>query len=68
MPTMPIAEVDFERDDPNEFTVVERPLLTQLLAMGWEYLPGDLEYPAKTFRTSFRETVLEPSDHKTRIR
>jgi type I restriction enzyme R subunit len=60
MSTMPIAEVDFERDDPNEFTVVEQPLLTQLVGLGWDYVAGDLEYPAKTFRTSFRETVLEP--------
>src|SRR5438552_3691698 len=59
MPTTPIPEVDLERDDPNEFTVVERPLLLQLAAMGWDFVQGDLEYPAKTFRSSFRETVLE---------
>jgi hypothetical protein len=28
--------------------------------MGRDYVQGDLEYPAKTSRTSFRETVLEP--------
>lgn len=55
-----IPELDPGRDDPNEYTVVERPLLKQLVAMGWDYVPGDLDYPAKTFRTSFRETILEP--------
>ena len=58
--TTPIPEVDRERDDPNEFTEVERPLLIQLVAMGWDFVRGDLDYPAKTFRSSFRETVLEP--------
>ncbi len=60
MPTPVIPEADRERDDPNEFTEVERPLIAQLVAMGWDFVQGDLEYPAKTFRTSFRETVLEP--------
>jgi len=60
MATAPIPEADPEREDPNEFTQVERPLLKQLVAMGWEFVPGDLDYPAKTFRASFRETVLEP--------
>jgi type I restriction enzyme R subunit len=54
----PLPEVVCERDNPNEFTVVECPLLAQLVAMGWDYVAGDLDYPAKTFRTSFRETVL----------
>lgn len=58
--TTPILEVDLERDDPNEFTEVERPLLVQLVGMGWDFVQGDLEYPAKTFRASFRETVLDP--------
>ncbi len=60
MATAPIPEADPERDDPNEFTRVERPLLKELVAMDWNFVPGDLEYPAKTFRPSFRETVLEP--------
>jgi type I restriction enzyme R subunit len=60
MPTTPIPEVDYERDDPCEFTEVERPLLLQLTGMGWDFVRGDLEYPAKTFRTSFRETILLP--------
>lgn len=60
MATSPIPELDREREDPNEFTQVERPLLKQLVAMEWDFVQGDVEYPAKTFRTSFRETVLEP--------
>ena len=58
MPTCPIPEADPQRDDPNEFTLVERPLLAQLVAMGWEFIQGDLDYPAKTGRASFKETVL----------
>jgi len=57
--TRPIPESDRERDDPNEFTEVERPLLVQLVATGWDFVRGDLDYPARTFRGSFRETVLE---------
>jgi len=37
------TEVDRERDDPNEFTEVERPLLIQLVAMGWDFVQGDLD-------------------------
>ena len=33
MPTTPIPEQDNERENPNEFTQVERPLLKQLVAM-----------------------------------
>src|ERR1039457_4080356 len=58
MPTSSIPHVDYERDNPNEFTEVERPLLVQLVEMGWDYIKGDLDYPAKTGRTSFSETVL----------
>ena len=43
-----------------DFGQVERPLLKQLVAMEWDFVQSDLEYPAKTFRTSFRETVFEP--------
>ncbi|HEY0073082.1 MAG TPA: type I restriction endonuclease, partial [Abditibacteriaceae bacterium] len=45
-------------DNPNEYTVSEAPLLQQLVAMGWEYVEGDLQYPAKTGRSSFSETIL----------
>ena len=58
--TTPNPEADRERDDPNEFTEVERPLLVQLVAMGWDFVQGDFDYPARTFRKSFRETILEP--------
>ena len=58
MPTSIIPEVDYDRENPNEYTEVERPLLAQLVAIGWDFIQGDLEYPAKTCRTSFSETVL----------
>lgn len=48
-------------ETPNEWTTVERPLLQQLVAMGWEYLEGNLDYPQKTFRNNFREVLLQ--DH-----
>ena len=54
----PIPEEDLEREYPNEWTLVERPLLRQLAAMGWDFLAGDLDYPQKTGRVSFRETIL----------
>lgn len=47
------------REAPNEWTTVERPLLVQLAAMGWEYLQGDLDYPQKTHRENFREVLLQ---------
>jgi hypothetical protein len=58
MATSAIPETDRERDNPNEFTEVERPLLVQLVAMGWDFIQSDLDYPGKTGRTSFGETVL----------
>ena len=58
MATSAIPETDRERDNPNGFTEVERPLLVQLMAMGWDFIQGDLDYPGKTGRTSFGETVL----------
>jgi type I restriction enzyme R subunit len=53
-----IPEVDPTCDDPTEFTVSEQPMLKQLGAMGWAFVKGDLDYPAKTFRSSFSETLL----------
>lgn len=58
MPTRPIPDSDPSRDDPNEFSLVEAPMLRQLVAMGWDYIEGGLEYPQKTGRTSFAETIL----------
>jgi hypothetical protein len=50
MATSAIPETDRERDNPNGFTEVERPLLVQLMAMGWDFIQGDLDYPGKTGR------------------
>ena len=38
-----MPNVDYERDNPNEFTEVERPLLVQLVGMGWDYIEGDID-------------------------
>lgn len=51
---------DNEREYPNEYTEVERPLLMQLEAMGWQYVQGDIDYPEKTFRERFRDVLLSP--------
>ncbi len=56
--TIPLPDPDPQRETPNEWTTVERPLLQQLAAMGWEYLQGDLDYPQKTFRENFRDVLL----------
>src|SRR5262245_21690163 len=58
MTTSAIPEVDYNRENPSEYTEVERRLLVQLVAMGWDFIEGDLDYPSKTGRNSFRETVL----------
>lgn len=47
-----------DRDFPNEYTEVERPLLEQLCIMGWEFQEGNLDYPQHTFREHFREVML----------
>lgn len=49
---------DNEREYPNEYTEVERPMLVQLTAMGWQYVQGDIDYPEKTFREHFRDVLL----------
>jgi hypothetical protein len=53
-----IPVTDNEREYPNEYTEVERPLLVQLAAMGWQCIRGDLDYPQKTFRERFRDVIL----------
>ncbi len=53
-----IPLTDNEREYPNEYTEVERPLLVQLAAMGWQCIRGDLDYPQKTFRERFRDVIL----------
>jgi type I restriction enzyme R subunit len=45
--------MDWELDN------VERPLVEQLTALGWGFVAGDLDRPAKTGRTSFAEVVQE---------
>ena len=42
-----------------ELDEVERPFVEQLTAMGWRYVAGDLDQPAKTGRASFAEVVQE---------
>ena len=58
MASIPLT--DPERQDPCEYTEVEYPMLKQLASMGWQYLQGDLDYPEKTGREHFRETLLKP--------
>lgn len=41
-----------------EYTLVEKPFIEQLQAMGWQYLPGDVGIPYLTERQSFREVLL----------
>ena len=55
---IPLPDPDPQRETPNEWTTVERPLLQQLAALGWEYLQGDLDYPQKTFRKNFHDVLL----------
>jgi len=42
-----------------ELDEVERPFVEQLTAMGWRYVAGNLDQPAKTGRASFAEVVQE---------
>jgi len=56
---IPELDADPERENPNEWTTVERPLLQQLAAMGWDYLQGDIDYPQKTKRDNFRDVLLQ---------
>jgi type I restriction enzyme, R subunit len=55
---IPELDTDPTRELPCEWTTVERPLLLQLAAMGWNYLQGDLDYPQKTYRERFRDVIL----------
>lgn len=64
---IPELDPDPGRETLNEWTTVERPLLQHLVAMGWEYLQGDLDYPQKTFRENFRDVLL-PEKLRTAIR
>ncbi len=42
-----------------ELETVEKPLVEQLLTMGWRYVEGDLDAPAATSRASFSEVIQE---------
>ena len=42
-----------------ELETVEKPFVEQLLTMGWRYVEGDLDAPARTGRTSFTEVIQE---------
>lgn len=55
-----ITEVMPPTSNPTEWSEVERPLLKQLIAMDWQYLEGDCDYPQKTFRDNFRQVLLLP--------
>ena len=41
-----------------EYELVEKPFIDQLVGMGWTHIVGDIEDPAKTSRTSFRDVLL----------
>ncbi len=42
-----------------ELEAVEKPFVEQLLTMGWRYVEGDLDAPARTGRTGFTEVIQE---------
>ncbi|WP_299200479.1 HsdR family type I site-specific deoxyribonuclease [uncultured Amphritea sp.] len=50
-----------------EYKLSEKPLIDQLVAMGWTYAAGDLDDPAVTGRTSFAE-VLQSSVLRERLK
>jgi type I restriction enzyme R subunit len=43
---------------PTEYTEVERPLLRQLIGMGWTHVEGSKSEPTPSERETFREVVL----------
>jgi type I restriction enzyme, R subunit len=40
-----------------ELDEVERPLVEQLVSVGWQFVEGDLDHPARTGRTAFCEVL-----------
>jgi type I restriction enzyme R subunit len=42
-----------------ELVTVEKPFVEQLLTMGWRYVEGDIDAPARTGRTTFTEVIQE---------
>ena len=43
-----------------EWDAVERPFVEQLAGLGWRYVEGDLDDPARTGRTSFKDVCKKP--------
>lgn len=43
----------------NEYTEVEKPLIDQLQAMGWQWLEGDIDVPYLTDRETFKDVLLK---------
>ncbi|WP_421621800.1 type I restriction endonuclease subunit R [Alkalilimnicola ehrlichii] len=43
-----------------EYTDVEKPLIDQLVGLGWTHVTGSPEDPAATHRESFAQVVMEP--------
>jgi len=42
-----------------EWDAVERPFVEQLVGLGWRYVEGDLDAPARTGRDSFKDVLQE---------
>jgi type I restriction enzyme R subunit len=53
-----IPELALPTSTPTEWSEVERPLLLHLAAIGWQYMPGDIDIPELTERENFRQVVL----------
>lgn len=53
-----IPELKPPTSTPTEWSEVERPLLIQLDAMGWQVMQGDIDVPELTERENFRQVVL----------
>jgi len=53
-----IPDLRPQTSTPTEWSEVERPLLLQLVGMGWGYLAGDIDVPDLTERENFRQVAL----------
>ena len=42
-----------------ELDAVERPFVEQLVGLGWRYVEGDIDEPARTGRESFKNVLQE---------
>lgn len=54
-----IPELSPPSSTPTEWSEVERPLLLQLVRMGWQCLCGDIDVPELTEREHFRQLLLK---------